>query len=95
MNLLEEPPDHAIGRSRGGLTTKIHHLCDGKMRPLVMLLGPGQGGDSPMLPNLLDSLSVPRLGRAGPVPDRAGPWRTRPTHRRPTGIFCAGAASRR
>lgn len=73
MNLLEEPPDHAIGRSRGGLTTKIYHLCDGKMRPLVMLLGPGQGGDSPMFPNLLDSLSVPRLGpgKARSRPDRA------------------------
>ncbi len=73
MNLLVEPPDHGIGRSRGGLTTKIHHLCDGKMRPLVMLLGPGQGGDSPMFPHLLDSLSVPRLGpgRARSRPDRA------------------------
>ncbi|GAA4173883.1 hypothetical protein GCM10022287_16960 [Gryllotalpicola koreensis] len=28
-NLLTEPPDHAIGRSRGGLSTKIHHLVDG------------------------------------------------------------------
>ncbi|WP_277052974.1 transposase, partial [Zestomonas thermotolerans] len=24
----EEPVDHALGRSRGGLTTKIHMLCD-------------------------------------------------------------------
>ena len=24
-----EPPDHGIGRSRGGLTSKIHHLVDG------------------------------------------------------------------
>ncbi|MBG6182041.1 hypothetical protein IWX62_003269, partial [Arthrobacter sp. CAN_A1] len=55
MKLREEPPDHAIGRSRGGLTTKIHHLCDGKMRPLAMLIGPGQGGDSPMFPLLLDA----------------------------------------
>jgi len=23
----EEPPDHALGRSRGGLTTKIHLIC--------------------------------------------------------------------
>lgn len=47
MNPLEEPLDHGIGRSRGGLTTTIHQLCDGKMRPLVMVLGPGQGGNSP------------------------------------------------
>lgn len=73
MKLREEPADHAIGRSRGGLTTKIHHLCDGKMRPLVMLIGPGQGGDSPMFPHLLDALSVPRIGpgRARTTPDRA------------------------
>lgn len=61
-----------MGRSRGGLTTKIHHLCDGKMRPLVMLLGPGQGGDSPMFPELMDSLRVARIGpgRARTRPDR-------------------------
>lgn len=72
-NLRIEPPDHAIGRSRGGLSTKIHHLCDGQMRPLVMLVGPGQGGDSPMFAHLLDALSVPRVGRGRPRtrPDRA------------------------
>ena len=36
MGLPTEPPDHAIGRSRGGLSTKIHHLCDGRGRPLVL-----------------------------------------------------------
>ena len=66
MKLREEPPDHAIGRSRGGLSTKIHHLCDGNMRPLVMLLGPGQGGDSPMFEHVIDSLSVPRVGSGRP-----------------------------
>lgn len=29
-----EPADHAIGRSRGGLTTKIHLAADGHCRPL-------------------------------------------------------------
>lgn len=24
----DEPADHALGRSRGGLTTRIHMLCD-------------------------------------------------------------------
>ncbi|MDQ1006940.1 hypothetical protein QFZ82_001425 [Streptomyces sp. V4I23] len=28
-----EPHDHAIGRSRGGLTTKIHLASDGNCRP--------------------------------------------------------------
>lgn len=43
------------------------------MRPLVMLVGPGQGGDSPMFPHLLDALSIPRIGPGRPRtrPDRA------------------------
>lgn len=67
-----EPPDHAIGRSRGGLSTKIHQLVDGRCRPLVILLGPGQGGDSPMLAPLLEQLSVARIGGGRPRtrPDR-------------------------
>ena len=65
-NSREEPPDHAIGRSRGGLSTKIHHACDGKGRPLVLLIGPGQGGDSPMFPNLLNAIHVPRRGPGRP-----------------------------
>ena len=28
------PPDEALGRSRSGLTSKIHISCDGKGRPL-------------------------------------------------------------
>jgi putative transposase len=37
-----------------------------------MLIGPGQGGDSPVFPVLLDQLRVPRLGRGRPRsrPDR-------------------------
>ena len=64
--MLEEPSDHAVGRSRGGLSTKIHHLCDGKTRPLVILLTPGQSGDSPMLKHLMESLSVDRIGPGRP-----------------------------
>lgn len=69
--LFEEPPDHAIGRSRGGLGTKIHHACDGKGRPLAMILGPGQAGDSPMFPVVMEAVRVPRLGggRARTRPD--------------------------
>ena len=32
----------AIGRSRGGFTTKLHARCDGKGRPLGFVLTPGQ-----------------------------------------------------
>jgi len=57
-NLRLEPPDHAIGRSRGGLSTKIHQLVDGAGRPLVVLLTPGQAGDSPMFLPLMAQLRV-------------------------------------
>jgi hypothetical protein len=30
----DEPADHALGRSRGGFSTKIHVLCDGHGHPL-------------------------------------------------------------
>ena len=61
-----EPPDHAIGRSRGGLSTKIHQLVDGRGRPLVVALTAGQAGDSTMLKPLLAQLAVARLGRGRP-----------------------------
>jgi len=61
-----EPLDHAIGRSRGGLSTKIHQLVDGRKRPLVVALTAGQAGDSPMLRWLLADLAVARPGRGRP-----------------------------
>jgi transposase len=72
MNPLVEPADHALGRSRGGLSTKVHHACDGGGRPLAVLVGPGQGGDAPMLPFILGAIRVPRhgVGRARTRPDR-------------------------
>ncbi|MGJ5608812.1 IS5 family transposase [Micrococcus sp. V7] len=69
-NLREEPADHGIGRSRGGLSTKIHQLVDGAGLPLVSLITPGQAGDSPMLLPLLEQLRVTRpAGRPRTRPD--------------------------
>lgn len=73
-NLLVEPADHAIGRSRGGLSTKIHHLVDGNGLPLVVLIGPGQAGDSPMFEVLMEHL---RVARRGPGRPRSRPDRLR------------------
>ncbi|MFE7302238.1 IS5 family transposase [Streptomyces sp. NPDC057579] len=61
-----EPAGHAIGRSRGGLTTKIHHVVDGKGRPLAVVVTPGQVHDGPVLPLVLGDIRVPRLGRGRP-----------------------------
>ena len=37
-----------MGRSRGGLTTKIHALVDAEGRPIRLHLTPGQAGDAPV-----------------------------------------------
>ena len=67
-----EPPYHGIGRSRGGLTSKIHHLVDGSGRPLVVLVSAGQSHDAPILEHLLSHLSVQSgsVGRPRTRPDR-------------------------
>ena len=50
----DEPTDHAIGRSRGGLTTKVHALTDELCSTQTVQLSAGQAGDNPMLWPLLD-----------------------------------------
>lgn len=66
-----EPPDHAIGRSRGGLTTKNHLVCDGKGRALAFILTPGQTADTSMLAATLEQIRVPvPRGRPRTRPDR-------------------------
>lgn len=65
-----EPGDHAIGRSRGGLTTKIHLAADGHCRPLAFVLTAGQAGDAPAFADVMAGLRVPRLrGRPRTRPD--------------------------
>lgn len=53
-------PDEALGRSRGGLTTKIHLASEGGRRPLALLITPGQWGDGPQMIPVLERLRVPR-----------------------------------
>ncbi|MCV7684134.1 IS5 family transposase [Micrococcus luteus] len=91
-NPREEPADHGIGRSRGGLSTKIHQLVDGTGLPLVSLITPGQAGDSPMLLPLLEQLRVtrpvgrPRTRPAAVLGDKAYSSRAIRTHLRARGI---------
>jgi Transposase DDE domain len=49
-----------LGRSRGGLTSKIHLAVDGHGRPMSILVTPGQAGDNPQLLPLLDQVKVRR-----------------------------------
>lgn len=50
----EEPADHALGRSRGGFSTKIHLLCDANGHPLHAHLTPGEAHESTALRSLLE-----------------------------------------
>ena len=53
-------PDHAIGRSRGGLSTKIHVVGGGLGLPRRFALTPGQVSDKAAVPALLDGLELAR-----------------------------------
>lgn len=60
-----------MGRSRGGLTTKIHALVDGDCRPVTLLLTAGQAGDNPMLAPLLDAVGAAAPPRFRLLGDKA------------------------
>jgi transposase len=62
---ISHPIDEGLGRSRGGLTSKVHLACDGKGRPLSIVITPGQRHDSTQLAPALDSIRVPRPGGRG------------------------------
>ncbi|MCA1537951.1 transposase [Bradyrhizobium sp. NBAIM03] len=48
--------DHCVGRSRGGLTTKIHARVDAKGRPVRLMITPGEAHDVTCAEALLDGL---------------------------------------
>jgi transposase len=60
-----EPDDHSLGRSRGGLTTKLHLAVEQGQKPMSIVITAGQRGDSPQFEAVLERIRVPRLG-----PDR-------------------------
>jgi transposase len=62
----------ALGRSRGGLTSKIHLLADSGCRPLARVTSAGQRHDSLALVPLTGQL---RIARRGPGRPRTRPGR--------------------
>ena len=46
----------ALGRSRGGLTSKLHLAVNAFGLPVAVILTPGQAGDNPQLLPLLDAI---------------------------------------
>jgi transposase len=67
-----EPADHALGRSRGGLTVKFHLAVEQGQKPLAIVVTAGQWGDSPQFTAVLNAIRVPRPGGGRPRtrPDR-------------------------
>ncbi|WP_329582492.1 IS5 family transposase [Streptomyces sp. NBC_01361] len=62
----------ALGRSRGGLTSKIHLACDALGRPLAFTLTGGNTNDCTQFTAVMEAIRVPRLGPGRP--------RVRPAH---------------
>ncbi|MET9964426.1 IS5 family transposase [Streptomyces sp. NPDC006356] len=74
----EDATGEALGRSRGGLSTKLHLSADGKSRPLSLVITAGQRADCTQLESVLDKIRVPRLGPGRPrrTPDSVGADKT-------------------
>ncbi|MFE4516725.1 IS5 family transposase [Kitasatospora sp. NPDC056783] len=67
-----DPADHGLGRSRGGLTTKVHLAVEHGQKPLSFLVTAGRRHDSPEFQPVLERIRVPRAGVGRPRcrPDR-------------------------
>jgi len=55
-----------LGRSRGGLSTKVHLVADRRCRPLTRITTPGQHGDCPKFIPLMGALAIRRRGKGRP-----------------------------
>ncbi len=62
----DEPADHGLGRSRGGLAAEIHLACGQRHKPLAIVVTAGQRGDSPQFQAVPGRIRVPRPGPGHP-----------------------------
>jgi transposase len=67
-----EPPDHALGRSRGGFTSKFHLITDANGLPLAIEVSAGQQHDSTMFEAAMEAVvGIPQhIGRPRRRPKR-------------------------
>ena len=93
--MTAEPDDHGLGRSRGGLTTKVHLACEQGQKPLSIVITAGQRGDSPQFQAVLDAIRVARPGGGRPrtrpgrvLADKAYGSRANRAYLRKRGIRC-------
>jgi len=90
-----EPADHALGRSRGGWTTKLHLAVEQGQKPLSLVVTAGQRGDSPQFQIVVGRIRVARAGRGRPrtrpervLADKAYSSRANRAYLRGRGIRC-------
>ncbi|WP_417448671.1 IS5 family transposase [Kibdelosporangium philippinense] len=90
-----EPADHALGRSRGGWTTKLHLATEQGQKPLSLVVTAGQRGDSPQFQVVLGRIRVTRVGNGRPrtrprrvLADKAYGSRANRAYLRARGIRC-------
>ena len=85
-----------MGRSRGGLTTKIHAVVDADGRPIQLALSPGQAHDCTKALTLLDDLGKDTILLANRAydtddircfADQRGAWANIPPRRNRKGSF--------
>ena len=93
--LEAEPAAHGLGRSRGGLTTKVPLACEQHQKPLSVVITAGQRGDSPQFQVVLGRIRVPRPGPGRPrtrpdrvLADKAYGSRANRSYLRRRGIRC-------
>ncbi|MEU9289988.1 transposase [Streptomyces sp. NPDC048275] len=93
--VFTEPADHGLGRSRGGLTTKLHLTVEQAQKPMSLVITAGQRGDSPQFQVVLGRIRVPRLGPGRPRTrpdkvraDKAYGSRANRAYLRKRGIHC-------
>ncbi|MFD5149161.1 transposase [Streptomyces sp. NPDC058401] len=67
-----ELDERALGRSRGGLTSKIHLACDGRGRPLAFVLTAGTRNDCTQAETVIGLI---RVADGGPGRPRVRPER--------------------
>ncbi len=60
------PTQEALGRSRGGFSTKVHLRAEGGGKPMTFVLTPGQRHESTVFEQLLEQGAVKRSGPGRP-----------------------------
>jgi transposase len=67
-----DPEAEALGRSRGGFSTKLHVRAEGGGKPVALLVTAGQRHEQAVFPQLMERGAVKRPGRGRPRvrPDR-------------------------